>query len=198
VPPSRRADVSLGPRTLVSGVIVLVLGLQVISMITWSGRYTWPFTDYPMYARSRHEGDRVVGRHFLYAVLEDGREVEVTPDDLGGNVFVFEKWIDALQLERTGLQVSSDVRRATNKRLTDNRQSWPLRNWLTSTYLFKAVKRKPDPDLALLFIDHIEKENGWKIRRLRIEDTGVIVTRSGASTAPPRKIEIELPLSGRT
>ena len=52
VSPSRRANVSLGPRTLVSGVIVLVLGLQVISIITWSGRYTWPFTDYPMYARS--------------------------------------------------------------------------------------------------------------------------------------------------
>ena len=87
VSPSRRANVSIGPRTLVSGVIVLVLGLQVISIITWSGRYTWPFTDYPMYARSRQEGDRVVGRHFLYAVLEDGREVEITPDDLGGNVF---------------------------------------------------------------------------------------------------------------
>ena len=131
---------SLGPRTLVSGVIVLVLGLQVISIITWSGRYTWPFTDYPMYARSQQEGDRVVGRHILYAVLEDGREIEITPDDLGGNVFVFQKWIGALQLERPGLQVSSDDRRAANKRLTDNRQSWPLRNWLTSTYLFRVVK----------------------------------------------------------
>jgi hypothetical protein len=189
--------VSIDPKNLVSGVIVLVLGLQVVAIVTWSGRYTWPFTDYPMYSASRQEGDRVVGRHFLYAVLEDGREVEVTPDHLGGNIFIFGKWISALEMEQSGLQVSDDVRQLRNRSLTNTR-SWPLRDWLTSTSLFRMVKRKPDPDLAALFIEHLEKQNGWEIRRFRIEDRGVIVTRSGPAPAPPRTVEIELPLPGRS
>ena len=122
ISPSRRANVSLGPGTSGFRRDRLVLGLQVISIITWSGRYTWPFTGYPMYARSAGGGSGRRSPHPLRRARRWSGDRDY-PDDLGGNVFVFQKWIGALQLERPGLQVSSDDRQAANKRLTDNRQS---------------------------------------------------------------------------
>lgn len=71
---------------------------------------------------------------------------------------------------------------------------WPLRDWLKSTALFKLLKSKENPDLAVVLTDHLQKVSGLDLVKLRIENTPVIVTRNGQALVPPRSVEVELPL----
>jgi hypothetical protein len=67
---------------MVSLFIVVVLGLQSFAVIARTAK-GWPFTDYPMYATSHQDGDRVPVESNLYATFDDATEVLVTPNDLG-------------------------------------------------------------------------------------------------------------------
>jgi hypothetical protein len=149
-----------------------------------------------MYSKSHYDGDRVVAGHFVFATTADGEETEITPESLGVNVFVFERWSGTLMGNRWQAP-QGDERAAATHRPTplEIRASWPLRQWLTSTSLFQSIRRKPNPDLVPLFIEHYEAVHGQKIVRLRVEDTAVVVTRAGPAPAPPRVVEIDLPLA---
>ncbi|MCC2663372.1 MAG: hypothetical protein K0S35_1294, partial [Geminicoccaceae bacterium] len=113
-------------------------------------------------------------------------------------VFVYERWASALMaaarnVDRgpTGTMPSAQSLQLPRSK----RHEWPLREWLKSTALFQLLKRKPDPDLAVILTDHFQTASGHQLVRLRIEDTPVIVTRHGQAAAPPRSVEVELPLS---
>ena len=84
-------------------VIMLVLGLQCTADVLMSGPSGWPFTDYPMYSRSHHEGERISGaRYFVYATASDGREIEILPEHLGVNLWLFNKWAKQLTAKPQG------------------------------------------------------------------------------------------------
>jgi hypothetical protein len=183
---------------LISLVIIAVLGLQLLAVLARPGKWTWPFTDYPMYSHSRHDGDRVVARHFVYGTTVDGEEVPITPEDLGIVLWVYERWAAALvtagQKAHADVSASDQAAQAPQVRPV-KRNEWPLRQWLKSTTLFQLLKSKPDPDLAIMLTDHFQTASGRRLVRLRVEDTPVIVTRAGQAAAPPRSVEVELPLS---
>jgi hypothetical protein len=183
---------------LISLVIVAVLGLQLFAVLARPGKWTWPFIDYPMYSHSRHEGDRVVARHFVFATTVDGKEVPITPKDLGVVIWVYERWAGALMAAAQQAEPGAGANdQATQEPQLPRfkRHEWPLRQWLKSTALFQLLKSKPDPDLAAILTDHFQATSGHRLVRLRVEDTPVIVTRDGAAAAPPRSVEVELPLS---
>jgi hypothetical protein len=184
---------------LISLVIIAVLGLQLFAVIARPGKWTWPFTDYPMYSHSRHDGDRVVARHFVVGTTVDGEEVAITPKDLGVVLWVYERWAGALMAaaQKTDAAASANDQAAQSSQLPRfTRHGWPLRRWLKSTALFQLFKSKPDPDLAAMLTEHFQTASGHRLVRLRVEDTPVIVTRAGQAAAPPRSVEVELPLSG--
>jgi hypothetical protein len=172
---------------LVSLVIVLVLGLQFAAVVTRSGKWGWPFIDYPMYSDSIMEGDRRVVRHADTATTADGDQITVTPDELGVNLWVFERWAAALIRS-----AQAEVRAADDKQAPPP-DSWALRSWLKSTSLFQLLKSRPDPDLAVVLTEHYQKGRGANIVRLRVEDTPVVLRRDGQISAPPNVVEIELP-----
>jgi hypothetical protein len=180
---------------IISAVIVAVLGLQVFALATRSGKWTWPFTDYPMYAHSHREGERISAKHFVFAITADGREVEITPENLGVNLWVFERWAGALKREaewrgRAGPSATAVAGRPVKA----NTDRWPITIWLKSTWLFPMFKVKPDPDLAPLFLGHLQAKQGLDIVGLRIEDTAVALSRAGPVPAPPHIVELKLPL----
>ena len=48
----------------------------------------YPFLNYPMYNLVHYEGDEVI-RYLVFGVLEDSSELEVHPEDLGLNIWLF-------------------------------------------------------------------------------------------------------------
>jgi hypothetical protein len=180
---------------LISAVIVAVLGFQVFAVVARSGKWTWPFTDYPMYAQSHQEGERISAKHFVFAITADGQEVEITSENLGVNLWVFERWVGGLKrvAERQGLTGSS-AGAVAYRPATAKVDTWPVQAWLRSTWLFGVFKAKPDPDLAPLFIERLQAKKGLDIVALRIEDTPVALSRAGPVPAPPHIVELKLPL----
>jgi hypothetical protein len=161
---------------MVSSVIVVVLGLQLFAVLARTAK-GWPFIDYPMYATSREEGDRVPVDSKLYAGFADGTEVALSPDDLGlGNGWwLFRFWVvDALAKEprQSG---PGDTWRATLIDL-DKPSSW-------------RIGDRKSPDNALAFVlERYYQLHQKKIIKLRLEDSGVVVRRNGMERAPPEVI----------
>jgi hypothetical protein len=178
---------------IISAVIVAVLGLQAFAVVGRSGKWTWPFTDYPMYAESHQEGERISAKHFVFATTADGREVEITPESLGVNLWVFERWAGALKRAAKPHEPTGSPGQAVADRLAEG-DTWPVQAWLRSTWVFGVLKSKPDPDLAPLLLEHLQAKQGLKIVGLRIEDTAVALSRAGPIPAPPHLVELKLPL----
>jgi hypothetical protein len=163
---------------------VLVLGFQALAVLSRSGRWLWPFMDYPMYAGSHREGERIPARHTVYAITEDGREIPMNERTIGVDLFVFEAWGNRLMMER---QPTGTIEPRPERH-------WPLKDWLKSTTLFKLFKSKEDPDFTSIFVQLLEQKQGVKITRLRVEDAAVIVTRHGMEPAPEISVVVDLPL----
>jgi hypothetical protein len=60
----------------------------LVSECTVCSRELWPFLDYPMYSQVYFEGERLT-RYAVIGVLEDSTEVQVLPEDLGGDFTFF-------------------------------------------------------------------------------------------------------------
>jgi hypothetical protein len=189
---------------LISFFIVLVLGAQLLAIVARPGKWTWPFTDYPMYATSRYEGERVNARRFVFGITDDGREVAITPKELGVNVFLYERWAGALVASAKAAAMK-EAEQAVDEAVADaedaleetwqrrRRNEWPLRTWLKSTTLFQMLKSKGQPDLAAVLTEHLQKVSGLKFTKLRVEDTPVVVGRYGQVPALVQTLEIDLP-----
>ena len=76
----------------VSGFVPIILIAQLIASFGHSDRF-FPFLWYPMYATPRYDGDRLVVRHFLFAITADGRRHRVLPEDLNIDFWRFERLV---------------------------------------------------------------------------------------------------------
>ena len=196
-----------------TAVIVLVLGLQFLAVVTRSGKWAWPFIDYPMYSTSHQEGERVPARHVIYGITSDGAKIELTMQAIGVNLWMHEKWardlknldlaavisaaaatVTALPAAAMSAAVSPVAAKPGAAPPTEPaaRRPWSIKHWLRSTTLFKTFKGKDDPELTPLFLDLFAKKNGVKIVELQIEDRSVVVTREGVGAAPREVVSIAL------
>lgn len=81
-------------RLAVSAVILAVLGFQAVATVGLTpgpiekSPFLWPFLDYPMYTQPHYEGD-AVPRYSVIGVTDDGREVEITPESLGTDFWIY-------------------------------------------------------------------------------------------------------------
>jgi hypothetical protein len=159
---------------MVSLVIVVVLGLQLFAVLARTAK-GWPFIDYPMYATSLEEGDRVPVDSKLYAGFDDGTEVALSPSDVGlGNAWwLFHFWIiDPLAAKPRQSNPGDGWRAALIN--PDQPPSW-------------TIGDRKNPDNALTFVlSRYYELHHEKITKLRLEDSGVIVRRDGMERAPPQ------------
>jgi len=79
-------------RLMLSGLIVVILGLQAFIGIRWHHGHYWPFVSYPMYANSHHEMDRI-RNYTLTAVFEDGRSEPVDESRLGWSFWILREHV---------------------------------------------------------------------------------------------------------
>jgi hypothetical protein len=112
---SRRDDLAI---SLVSCVIVAVLGLQTFASFVNPGRWGWPFLAYPMYKTAHYEGERILYGVEVYVVREDSSESLMSAEGIPFWIF-WHKMVDgvmhgkrdsvqplvAAYCERTGEQV---------------------------------------------------------------------------------------------
>lgn len=81
-------------RLVISLVILAVLGLQGITAVGLTpgpiekSPFLWPFLDYPMYSLPYFEGD-AIPRHRTVGITEDGRELEINPETLGTDFWIY-------------------------------------------------------------------------------------------------------------
>jgi hypothetical protein len=177
---------------IISLVIVAVLVLQAAALVSRPGKWSWPFIDYPMYAHSHQEGERIPAKHSVVATTADGREVAITPEDVGVNIWVFERWVGALKRQAEQPEAAAALAGTLSAPVVV--ATWPVKAWLKSTWLFKFLKAKPDPDLAPLLLERLQARQGLEIVALRIEDAAVALSRAGPIPAPPIIVAIDLPL----
>ena len=170
-------------------VIVLVLGLQCVAGAASLQRWSWPFTDYPMYGYSHQEGDRITVDYVIYAKTKDGREVEISPEDIDLNVWLYRDWAEQLRAEQNASVTTPAAA-----------PDGPLREWLKSTRLWELLNSKgsdlssnsKESDLSSLLLARAERVLGIDIVQLRIEDTPYIVTRHGVAPAPPMPVLVDV------
>ena len=75
----------------VSGVIVIVLGAQLVAGLVDTGRWGWPIVAYPMYKTPHYENERVLHDFAVYAEFDDGMRLPIKREELGmQNLFLFE------------------------------------------------------------------------------------------------------------
>ncbi len=84
-----------GYQNAVSVVVLIVLGAQTATLIPnalqrGSGGAWWPFLTYGMYATSNQPGQTIDVHYLLSGVTSDGREVEITREDLGLRFFDYQ------------------------------------------------------------------------------------------------------------
>ncbi len=72
----------------ISGVILIVLGLQGIATFGAIEHLGWPFVSYPMYSWPHHWGE-TINRYALFGTLANGTEVPITADDLNMNFWEY-------------------------------------------------------------------------------------------------------------
>lgn len=183
---------SSAEKRIASAIIVLVLECQFFAVLAQSGKWTWPFTDYPMYGRSRHEGDRILAYPLMFATTEVGQEIKISGDDLGLNKWQYIFWASKLATPDEPAPDAAVVRQSNPL------HSWlkltPFAGWLMGTgEVDKVSPNKAARALAEILFDRYEQKHGKQIVRLRIEDNGVIVTKQGMQEVP-RKVLAEVDL----
>ena len=101
-----QSQANLGEKSslIISGLIFLFLALQftAISKLLCkrqilpflSGQACdpalYPFLEYPMYGEPRYAGHNII-QYFVYGTLADGREVIISPEDLGFHFWLFDE-----------------------------------------------------------------------------------------------------------
>jgi len=79
-------------KTLISIVILLVIGLHAVPVLYRSERGTlWPFMQWAMYKNSRKAGPIDVHQRRILAITADGRRDTVTPHLLGLSITVLKQ-----------------------------------------------------------------------------------------------------------
>jgi hypothetical protein len=152
-------------------VIALVLGLQSVALVLKSDRWGWPFTDYPMFSASHHDGEIIDSDFAVYATTTDGREIELTAENLNIDSWLHRKWARRLTTGQQGVS-------AGQPDSSDSAANAPV-----STRLRSLLKSK-NPDLNAIFLERAEQRLDIDIAQLRVEGTPYRVTREGMVPAP--------------
>jgi hypothetical protein len=76
-------------RGLVSAIIVVILGTQFVAGLVDTGKWGWPILAYPMYKWSHYENERILHDADVYAQLDDGSRIAITPEALGMSFWIF-------------------------------------------------------------------------------------------------------------
>lgn len=172
-----------------SCVIVGTLALQVGATFARLDAWTWPFMDYPMYAQSHHEGERVLPGPVVYAEFADGGEVRLEPADIGVTSWIFRIWVWQLQdLAATGPAPATPAGEGE----ADERP-WLLRV-LEQIPLATAFNTREAGDIVPALLEDFETRHDGRIVGIRVEDVPVVVTRDGAEAAPPPQVRTRVDL----
>jgi hypothetical protein len=89
-------------RGLISTFLILALTAQVATLafsLVAPGRlraHVYPFIEYPMYAGSHYENERVVARWLLQGVLADGSAIDISETSLHLSIWDFVLLTDAI------------------------------------------------------------------------------------------------------
>ena len=57
---------------------------------------TFPFIFYPMYSSAHYEGEEVVDREMIFAIVKDSTAVQIVPEDLGLDFWDFQLFLKAI------------------------------------------------------------------------------------------------------
>ncbi|WP_447968821.1 hypothetical protein [Nitrospira sp. M1] len=77
---------------LISLIILIFLVSQVAVILLPVPTYYWPFMDYPMYSKVRHENELVNENLELVGLTYDGQQRNIPPEELGLSFFKFNDW----------------------------------------------------------------------------------------------------------
>ncbi len=80
---------------VISAFIVFVIGIQAMAGARLRGPLKpdpdrWPFLSYPMYRAAHFPGD-AIPRHRVFGILEDSSDVQITPETLGTNFWIWQR-----------------------------------------------------------------------------------------------------------
>jgi hypothetical protein len=168
---------SIAEKRMATAIIVLVLACQFFAIVAQVNRWGWPFTDYPMYSWPHYEGERILAYPVVFAIAEDGEELEITADDAGLNVYQFIDWARRLAAKNDMASRPSATRRGG------------LHGLIGSTGFAKWLKGADAPSdqassLTESIVSRYAEKHGKRIVRLRFEDNGVLVTKHGMQEVP--------------
>ena len=169
------------PFRLASAFIGLVLFSQLVAVVLQTEKHAWPFMNYPMYSASLAEGDRVDVEHKVYALLDDGSEVEITWASLGLDPDARSKfWLFRIWIVNGLLQPEAAARpwQGTTGTSESRFASWSTRHRRTLENTVDFIARS------------YETRHGRRIAQLRLEDTGAIITRRGLLLEDPVTVRI--------
>jgi hypothetical protein len=74
---------------------------------------SWPLMDYPMYSEPHFEGDEIA-RMAVVGIRDDGEEIDIRPEDIGGGYWYFQ--VFARAVTRADEAVIRDIVRAYEAR----------------------------------------------------------------------------------
>jgi hypothetical protein len=76
-------------RGLVSAIIIVILGTQFVAGLVDTNKWGWPILAYPMYKWPHYENERILHDADVYAQLDDGSRIAITPEALGMSFWIF-------------------------------------------------------------------------------------------------------------
>lgn len=76
-------------RVVATTAILVILALQIFAGFYDTGRWGWPFLAYRMYEHVHEDGSRLQLEVSTYAVMKDGNEVRLEPEDLDMRFWAF-------------------------------------------------------------------------------------------------------------
>jgi len=146
------------------------LVLQFLAVLLRTGPWLYPFINYPMYASSHHEGERIAYEHTVHAVFDDGSETAFKSVDLNSSTYLFALWVKAM------VAIPGD-----SYMLRDESAAWAamhggIRRWLQDTLGSNA---KALPRFIDVYTHRIEAKTGKRVVELRVEDAPFVLTRAG-------------------
>lgn len=172
-------------RNLVSCLILVAIGLQIVAIGLRTGPWAWPFTNYPMYASAHYENERIEARYQIYAIFEDGREKLLEDEDAGSLHWFYQNWAKAM------VAYDEDYYVLGSGGIQGEPTGSALRARLKKIVSRSAVSGK----YIDAFTKAAERNLGETIVALRVEDFPAIITRDGWVEAPPAIVLKELEIA---
>ena len=122
-------------KSLISLIIVAILGLQIIFGLVIRSDWYWPFTHYPMYTAKKENGETLDVEYQLTVGFSDGPLKNVTKEDLSLTLF---QWNWHL---RDALLSEDDIALNNIKNIIENKYNSELKFIKLKDYPAKITKQ---------------------------------------------------------